>query len=207
MSVRTPRRLASSLLLLPAFLILPVVAQAQATPMPQVYDPATGTWEDQEPAETSDPAEAPDPTGTSDPVETPDTALHVEEEEAGGHVDSPARREARGIRAHAVYDPATDRWSAAPSISLPPGEGVDATFGLGALPVSIGGECRPTGSSSTPQVEVWDAEEEAWISLSPRPRDAQDAQSTAEDGRVDLIGGQTECGASGSELDPGPPRR
>jgi hypothetical protein len=99
------------------------------------------------------------------------------------------------VGAHEVYDPASDSWVEAPPMPTPRSGG--ASIDASPLLLHTGGGCRPTQPPSTfPEVEAWDAEAGARITLPALPEGRHAFGAAAVDGTVYVLGGRTGCGGS-----------
>ena len=121
----------------------------------QVFDPATGKWEQA--------AALPNPPRDHIAVAVLDDKIHL----LGGRVDDTDQN----VAEHAVYDPTSDTWeSAAP---LPDTRSAGAASAIDGKIVFAGGECRPGGEAFTPnaydEAFEYDLASDSWTELPSLP--------------------------------------
>lgn len=150
----------------------------------ELFEPASGTWNVSEPL--------PGPPRDHMGIAVLDGRIHV----FGGRINDYHDM----LDRHDVYDPTSGRWSTA--ASLPRARSAGAFTVVDGRIVYVGGECKPGGEPFTANafddVDVYDAETDSWVPLTPLPEGRHAFGGATINGVAYFAGGALVCGGGAS---------
>lgn len=146
----------------------------------EFYDPTSGEWREASPL--------PGPPRDHMGIAVLDGAVHI----FGGRINDYSDM----LDRHDVYYPGADTWTSAAPLPRPRSAG--AFTALEGFIVYAGGECKPGGEPSSPDVfedvTAYDAVSDAWVDLAPLPQARHAFGAASIDGVAYFAGGALVCG-------------
>jgi N-acetylneuraminic acid mutarotase len=101
------------------------------------------------------------------------------------------------VALHEIYDPKTDKWSAA--APMPTGRSSSAFAEYRGLLFFAGGECKTTNTARVTfdENEAYDPKSDKWRKLAALPTGRHGFAAASVGNTLYFLGGSTECGSGG----------